>query len=186
MFGYLLRPSRLSCVVVLLALAASAAAGRSQSPGSSAAFMFDEDYFSAGGDVELDKRIEGDTALAGGRIALRGPVKGDVLLAGGDINVTDTRPRWMAKGRLGQSGWPHPAAWPCTDHGREHGRQGPAAHTRGPPGRSTRRTPRAVVGYEGAPVSPEDRRRLSSMACVPADHSSARPPRRESGIRWID
>jgi len=52
--------------------------------------MFDEDYFNAGGDVELDKRIEGDTALAGGRIAVRGPVKGDVLLAAGDINVTDT------------------------------------------------------------------------------------------------
>jgi len=90
MLGDLLRPSRLSCLVVLLALAASAAAGRSQTPGSSAAFMFDEDYFGAGGNVELDKRIEGDTALAGGRIAVRGPVKGDVLLAGGDINITDT------------------------------------------------------------------------------------------------
>ena len=90
MFGDLLRPSRLYCLAVLLVLATSAAAGRSQAPGSSAAFMFDEDYFSAGGDVELDKRIEGDTALAGGRIAVRGPVKGDVLLAGGDIKVTDT------------------------------------------------------------------------------------------------
>src|SRR5262249_49463252 len=90
MFGDLLGPSRLCCLVGLLMFVASATAGRSQAPGSSAAFMFDEDYFSAGGNVELDKRIEGDTALAGGRIAVRGPVKGDVLLAGGDINITDT------------------------------------------------------------------------------------------------
>jgi hypothetical protein len=90
MFGDLLSPSRLCCLVALLTLAASAAAGRSQAPGSSTAFMFDEDYFSAGGDVGLDKRIEGDTALAGGRVAVRGPVKGDVLLAGGDINIADT------------------------------------------------------------------------------------------------
>ncbi|HTS53787.1 MAG TPA: hypothetical protein VMH26_10975 [Burkholderiales bacterium] len=90
MFGDLLRPSRLFCLVVLLALAASAAGGGSEAPGSSAGFMFDEDYFGAGGDVELDQRVEGDAALAGGRIAVRGPVKGDVLLAGGDISVTDT------------------------------------------------------------------------------------------------
>src|SRR5262249_1956999 len=90
MFGDLLRPSRLCCLGALVALAVSAAAGRSPAPDSSAAFMFDEDYFSAGGDVELDKRIEGDTALAGGRVAVRGPVRGDALLAGGDVNVADT------------------------------------------------------------------------------------------------
>ena len=52
--------------------------------------MMDEDYFSAGGSVELDKRVEGDAFLSGGRIAVRGPVKGDVVVAGGDISAADT------------------------------------------------------------------------------------------------
>jgi cytoskeletal protein CcmA (bactofilin family) len=52
--------------------------------------MIDEDYFSAGGSAELDKRVEGDAFLAGGRVAVRGPVKGDAVLAGGDINLSDT------------------------------------------------------------------------------------------------
>jgi hypothetical protein len=52
--------------------------------------MVDEDYFSSGGSVELDKRVEGDAFLSGGRVALRGPVKGDVAVAGGDISVADT------------------------------------------------------------------------------------------------
>jgi cytoskeletal protein CcmA (bactofilin family) len=54
------------------------------------AVMIDEDYFSAGGSAELDKRVEGDAFLAGGRVAVRGPVKGDAVLAGGDINLSDT------------------------------------------------------------------------------------------------
>lgn len=52
--------------------------------------MMDEDYFSAGGSAELDKRVEGDAFLSGGRVAVRGPVKGDVAVAGGDIAVADT------------------------------------------------------------------------------------------------
>jgi hypothetical protein len=52
--------------------------------------MVDEDYFSAGGSAELDKRVEGDAFLSGARVALRGPVKGDTVLAGGDINIADT------------------------------------------------------------------------------------------------
>jgi hypothetical protein len=52
--------------------------------------MMDEDYFSTGGSVELDKRVEGDAFLSGGRVAVRGPVKGDVAVAGGDITVADT------------------------------------------------------------------------------------------------
>jgi cytoskeletal protein CcmA (bactofilin family) len=52
--------------------------------------MMDEDYFSAGGSAELDKRVEGDAFLSGGRVAVRGPVKGDVAVAGGDISVADT------------------------------------------------------------------------------------------------
>lgn len=52
--------------------------------------MMDEDYFSAGGTAELDKRIEGDAFLSGGRVAVRGPVRGDVAVAGGDISIADT------------------------------------------------------------------------------------------------
>jgi cytoskeletal protein CcmA (bactofilin family) len=52
--------------------------------------MMDEDYFSAGGSAELDKRIEGDAFLSGGRVAVRGPVKGDVAVAGGDVSVAET------------------------------------------------------------------------------------------------
>ncbi len=75
----------------LLAFATSpASADSSQDAGWAEAFMIDEDYFSAGGSVELDKRIEGDAFLSGGRVAVRGPVKGDVAVAGGDISAAET------------------------------------------------------------------------------------------------
>ena len=79
------------CVSVLVAFATSpVGADGSQEPGWSGAVMVDEDYFSSGGSVELDKRVEGDAFLSGGRVAVRGPVKGDVAVAGGDITVADT------------------------------------------------------------------------------------------------
>jgi cytoskeletal protein CcmA (bactofilin family) len=62
----------------------------SQEVGRAGIVMMDEDYFSAGGSAELDKRIEGDAFLSGGRVAVRGPVKGDVAVAGGDISAADT------------------------------------------------------------------------------------------------
>jgi cytoskeletal protein CcmA (bactofilin family) len=61
-----------------------------QEMGRAGAVMMDEDYFSAGGSAELDKRVEGDAFLSGGRVAVRGPVKGDVAVAGGDISAADT------------------------------------------------------------------------------------------------
>ncbi len=79
------------CLSVLLAFATSlGGADNLQEPGWSAAVMMDEDYFSSGGSVELDKRVEGDAFLSGGRVAVRGPVKGDVAVAGGDVTIADT------------------------------------------------------------------------------------------------
>jgi hypothetical protein len=91
MTQHLVRRYRLHCLVALLAcLASLAAADNSQDAGWPAAVMIDEDYFSGGGSVELDKRVEGDAFLSGGRVAVRGPVKGDVAVAGGDITIADT------------------------------------------------------------------------------------------------
>jgi cytoskeletal protein CcmA (bactofilin family) len=76
---------------ILLAFATSpTGAESSQEAGWAGAVMMDEDYFSAGGSAELDKRVEGDAFLSGGRVAVRGPVKGDVAVAGGDVSAADT------------------------------------------------------------------------------------------------
>ena len=77
--------------LALLALASlPTRAGTSQEQGWSTAVMMDEDYFGSGGNVELDKRVEGDAFLSGGRVAVHGPVKGDIAVAGGDVAVADT------------------------------------------------------------------------------------------------
>ena len=88
---------RLGCRAVFFSVSAFvsfvtawAGAGNSQEAAWAGAVMMDEDYFCAGGNAELDKRVEGDAFLSGGRVAVRGPVKGDVAVAGGDISAADT------------------------------------------------------------------------------------------------
>jgi hypothetical protein len=49
-----------------------------------------DDYFSAGGTVELDEPVAGDALLAGGTVESNASIGGDATLAGGEVGVRAT------------------------------------------------------------------------------------------------
>jgi len=46
-----------------------------------------EDYYAAGGIVDIDAKIAGDVVASGGELIIRGRIQGDVMAAGGSVDL---------------------------------------------------------------------------------------------------
>ncbi len=73
--------------VCLLALPLTAAAASSSGEHVTARGAIDDDYYAAGGSVDIDARIAGDVVAAGGELELGHAIGGDVIAAGGTIRI---------------------------------------------------------------------------------------------------
>jgi cytoskeletal protein CcmA (bactofilin family) len=49
--------------------------------------LVDDDYYAAGGEVNLDATINGDATVAGGELSISGRISDDLMAAGGKINI---------------------------------------------------------------------------------------------------
>ena len=75
----------LSMAVLTLALAAGCSSATDGS--EQVSHRFGDDYFAAGGDMNLTEPVSGDEFIAGGDVSIASEVDGDLVVAGGDVSI---------------------------------------------------------------------------------------------------
>lgn len=76
---------RLSMAVLMFALAAGCSSATDGS--EQVSHRFGDDYFAAGGDMNLTEPVSGDAFIAGGDVSIASEVDGDLVVAGGDVSI---------------------------------------------------------------------------------------------------